>query len=81
MKGRENPYLALLVSDRERHAQQSFIFAVGGVCACPVNCPWQLMLGGGSFLGEFRDLDQGRFASIRMLQFRLIPSDYQIKPV
>lgn len=80
-KGRENPYLTSPVGDRERHPQQFFIFAVRGMCVCIVNYPWQLTLGGGSFLGEFRDLDQGVSASITVLHFRLIPSDYQIKPV
>lgn len=38
-KGRENPYLTWPVGDRERHTQQVFLSAAGGVCVCPVNCP------------------------------------------
>lgn len=37
--------------------------------------------GGGRFWGECRDLDQGISASIEMVHFRLIPSDYLMKPV
>lgn len=38
-KGRENPYLTRPVGDRERHTQQVFLSAGGGMCVCPVNCP------------------------------------------
>lgn len=38
-KGRENPYLPRPVGDRERHTQQVFLSAVGGMCVCTVNCP------------------------------------------
>lgn len=69
-KGRENPYLPWPVGDRERR-----LSAVGGTCVCTVNCPWQLKVGGGSFRGELRDLDQGMWASVKILQLRLIASD------
>lgn len=32
--------------------------------------------GGRELLRELRGLDQGMWASVKMLQFRLIPSDY-----
>lgn len=38
-KGKENPYLPRPVGDRERHTQQVFLSAVGGMCVCTVNCP------------------------------------------
>lgn len=79
-KGRDNPYLASPAGDRERHTQQLCIFAA--LCVC-VHCQWAETAdsGGSSFLGEFRDLGQGIFASIKTLHFRLTRSDYPIKPV
>lgn len=38
-KGRENPYLPWPVGDRERHTQQGFLSAVGGMSVCIDNCP------------------------------------------
>lgn len=79
-RGGNNPYLASPAGDRERHTQQLCIFAA--LCVC-VHCQWAETAdgGGSSFLGEFRDLDQGIFASIKTLHFRLTRSDYPIKPV
>lgn len=68
----------LRATGRDTHSSSVFLQP----CVC-VQCQWAVTAdgGGSSFLGEFRDLDQGIFASIKTLHFQLTRSDYPIKPV